>query len=146
MIAAIIHHLRRRRWQRAEAMPAELRTADLVLSECPIRTRYPLPLCGQPDQVYQALNGDLIVVDSKTRRVPRIYLHDIVQLSVYRVILRHGGFPPVAGRPVRPYGYIRCQWGGAVRYLPAPLLSETQVLALALRYLEARLPPPRSGS
>lgn len=86
------------------------------------------------------------MVDAKTRRVPRIYLHDIVQLSVYRVIRRHGGFPPVAGRPVRPYGYIRCQWGGAVHCLPARLLSESQILALALRYLEAQLPRPRSAS
>jgi hypothetical protein len=143
MIAAIVRHLRRNHWQRAEAMPAELRTADLVLSECPIWTRRPLPLSGQPDQVYEALNGDLIVVDSKTRRVPRVYLHDIVQLSVYRVILRHCDFPPVAGRPVRPYGYVRCQWGRAVRYLPARLLSEQQVFGLALRYLETRRQRPR---
>jgi hypothetical protein len=31
-----------------------------------------------------------------------------------------------------------------VRYLPARLLSESQILALALRYLEARLPRPGS--
>lgn len=138
MLSAIAEQLRRHRWHRAEAMPGELRTAELVLSECPIWTYTPLPLQGVPDQVYEALNGDLILVDTKNRRVPRVYFSDIVQLSVYRLILRHTRFAPVAGRSVRGYAYVRCQWGRAVQYLPAQLLADEQVLAFALRYLEAR--------
>lgn len=141
VLSTIADSLRRHRWQRAETMPLELRTAELLLSECPVWTYTPLPLHGVPDQVYEALNGDLIVVDTKARRAPRVYLSDIVQLSVYGVILRHTRFAPVASRTVRPYGYVRCRGNQSVHYVRAQLLSEADVIAFALRYLSTRRRP-----
>ena len=102
----------RGRWETSEKRPALLRQARLLMSEKPIRCRKPVPLHGRVDQVYHLANGELCVVDSKSRRIPRVYLSDIIQGSVYATILRANG------HTVHPQGYVRQTWKGQVRYLP----------------------------
>lgn len=78
---------------------------------------------GRVDQVYQTKNGVLIPLDTKLRQVNHIYESDIIQLSVYRVILSHKYKAPVA-----KYGYVRTVVetadGDRVRYIKTNLLSE----------------------
>lgn len=114
----------RAKWEKTENRPALLRNARLLLSEQPIRCKRPVPLHGRVDQVYQLANGELCVVDSKARRIPRVYPSDIIQASVYATILR------AKGHVVHPQGYIRQIWNARVRYLPFDLLSDEKVIAL----------------
>lgn len=83
-------------WWKSENMPYELRSATLFLSEQDISTTQPVPMHGRVDQVYKAKNGVLIPLDTKLRQVNHIYESDIIQLSVYRVILSHKYKAPVA--------------------------------------------------
>ncbi|HGN8816189.1 hypothetical protein [Salmonella enterica] len=118
-------------------MPYELRSATLFLSEQDISTTQPVPMHGRVDQVYQTKNGVLIPLDTKLRQVNHIYESDIIQLSVYRVILSHKYKAPVA-----KYGYVRTVVetadGDRVRYIKTNLLSEKEVVKLWHRYQSIR--------
>jgi len=117
--------------------PQELRTARLVLSEYPIGCSRPVPLHGKPDRVYEALNGDLIVVETRLRIKPRPTLRDLVQLSIYRAILLHCDLEPLAKVRVRDYGYVECAIGGLSRYVALTLLPPATIFAWAARYTTA---------
>lgn len=124
-------------WWKSENMPYELRSATLFLSEQDISTTQPVPMHGRVDQVYQTKNGVLIPLDTKLRQVNHIYESDIIQLSVYRVILSHKYKAPVA-----KYGYVRTVVetadGDRVRYIKTNLLSEKEVVKLWHRYQSIR--------
>lgn len=79
----------------------------------------------------------LIPLDTKLRQVNHIYESDIIQLSVYRVILSHKYKAPVA-----KYGYVRTVVetadGDRVRYIKTNLLSEKEVVKLWHRYQSIR--------
>ncbi|WP_407229578.1 hypothetical protein [Escherichia coli] len=124
-------------WWKSENMPYELRSATLFLSEQDISTTQPVPMHGRVDQVYKAKNGVLIPLDTKLRQVNHIYESDIIQLSVYRVILSHKYKAPVA-----KYGYVRTVVetadGDRVRYIKTNLLSEKEVVKLWHRYQSIR--------
>lgn len=81
--AGVLLTMRRLLWMN-EALPT-----DLFMAECEVKTRKPVPLIGTPDEVYKALRGELIPVDTKIRKKARLYESDRTQLSVYRTILRH---------------------------------------------------------
>lgn len=117
-------------WLAIEALPRELRTAVLHLSETPISTKVPIALNGIPDQVYRTWRGKLVVVDTKCRLTGKVVGKDILQLSVYRVILRHCQPLPVAN-----HGYIRLVYTGkngqrVVSYQRVRLCSESRVVLL----------------
>ncbi|MBG9433307.1 hypothetical protein I5772_22220 [Klebsiella pneumoniae] len=124
-------------WWKSENMPYELRSATLFLSEQDISTTQPVPMHCRVDQVYQTKNGVLIPLDTKLRQVNHIYESDIIQLSVYRVILSHKYKAPVA-----KYGYVRTVVetadGDRVRYIKTNLLSEKEVVKLWHRYQSIR--------
>ena len=128
------HRHKRDKFFRDEHMPTELQSASLVLSEERMRCDYPVPLSGQVDQVYRTTSGDLILVDTKTRKKPTVYESDRMQLSSYKVLLNHGDHPVARGVPVRGYGYIRFLIAGRPRYVRVGLASEAQVVALHDRY------------
>lgn len=116
-------------WMDRESMPLVLRLAKLVMSESAIRTQQPIPLHGIPDQLFRTWTGKLVPVDTKLRQVPQVHTSDIVQLSVYRVILRHSQQHPVAH-----YGYVRIVTKRAngttrTRYVRRRLMSERAVVA-----------------
>ncbi len=85
----------------------------------------PVPLCGKPDVVWLNRQGTLIVGDYKSRLHHQVYDSDIIQLSVYRLLLEKSQQKPVAD-----YGYIHFQ-GHSIK---AKLLSEREVIALYHRY------------
>lgn len=92
----------REQWFREEGMPWRLRRCKVVLNEQQIHTDGPLPMHGAPDQVLERTNGDLVILDSKTRDRAEVYISDIIQMSVYRYILTHG-----YDHKVSPHGYVR---------------------------------------
>jgi CRISPR/Cas system-associated exonuclease Cas4 (RecB family) len=85
----------------------------------------PVPLCGKPDVVWLNRQGTLIVGDYKSRLKPKVYDSDIIQLSVYRLLLEKSQQKPVAN-----YGYIHFQ-GNSIK---VKLLNEQEVIALYHRY------------
>jgi hypothetical protein len=117
-------------WMDRDGMPLELRLATLVMSESAIRTQLPIPLHGIPDQVFRTWTGKLVPVDTKLRQFAKVHTSDIIQLSVYRVILRHSQQQPVAH-----YGYVRVVTKRSdgttrARYVRRRLMSERAVIAL----------------
>lgn len=116
LILAIAIALLARRWDarrrrgrydnERERMPAELRQAPLVASEQLLRSRGAYPFHGRTDQVYR-VNGLLVPVETKTRRRPRIYLSDVVQLSIQAVMLAEAPAALTRGAAPATYGYIR---------------------------------------
>jgi len=96
-----------------------------------------VPMHGRVDQVYQTKGGVLIPLDTKLRQANHIFESDIIQLSVYRVILSHKYKAPVA-----KYGYVRTVVetadGDRVRYIKTNLLSEREVIKLWHRYQSIR--------
>jgi hypothetical protein len=121
-----------------ENLPATLVGAKLVLSESDLETTLPVPLHGRVDQVFYAA-GWLVPVDTKTRKAPRVYLKDVIQLSVYAFILGRVS-AQMFGRsiPVASTGFMRCVNGKSVTYLPVKLLNSAQVIGLWNRYWELK--------
>lgn len=112
-------------WEDKENRPDILKKSRLVLSETRIQCNRPAPFRGRVDQVYQLENGELCIVDSKRRKQRRVYPYDIIQGSVYALILRQ------KGNRVHPIAYVRrVGHDGTVDYLPYEVLTDDQVLAL----------------
>jgi len=128
-------------WWDSEGMPDELRNATLFLSEENISTTNPMPMHGRVDQVYKTKNSFLgcllIPVETKFRKKNQTYDSDIIQLSVYRVILSHQYKAPVA-----KYGYVRTvtkeNGKDNVCYHRENLLSEEEVVKLWQHYQSIR--------
>ena len=142
MLEVLGQKIHRWRWELEEGMPIEIHSGRLLLCESPIWTLYPIPLYGIPDQVYVTTDGELLVVDTKTRPELAISLRDAVQLSVYRAILVYTRHPLLRWRAVRPYGYVRLCWKGRVNYVRVQLYAVDAILTLALAYYKA----PKSRS
>lgn len=118
-------------WSTEDNMPVRLMLSTLYLSEAPLSTQSPIPLHGTPDQVFLSRRGQLLLVDTKVRGRHRVDQADIIQLSVYRVILAH----TQGSRPVARFGYIRTVTPNApsrhrVRYHKVRLLPERTVVSL----------------
>lgn len=96
-------------------MPHELAEASLWLAEKEIACASPVPLHGKPDQVFKLKSGKLVVVDVKTHS--RVHRSDVMQMSVYRVILMG------LGHDVENYGYVRAIVGGQEQFLRCDLYS-----------------------
>lgn len=108
-----------------------LRGAVCVLNEQDINTTTPVPLHGKPDQVFRLRDGRYLLLDTKTRRHAKVYFSDIVQLSVYAVILKNKGLP------VFPFAVVRIA-GKKPTYLRADFLPEHVVVRLYHKYLSIK--------
>lgn len=120
-----IHAIRkeqRRKWILSENMPDELANAKLVMSEQYIHCKKPRKMRGTPDQVYRRKDGYLIPIDTKTRDQYVVYRKDIVQVSVYKLILEQ------MGKRVEDYGYFRIVTPDGIKYIKRNLLSEQEVI------------------
>lgn len=114
----------------ADRIPVELQGAKCVMSEQNISVRKPTALHGRVDQVFEMKNGRWVVVDTKRRNYNRVFPSDIVQLTVYAVILANNGHPVV------PYGYVRLvNQAGVATYKKVTLFTADTVVALRERYL-----------
>lgn len=115
------------RWREEENLPLMLRSAAVVMNERSISMEHPVKLTGRVDQVYQTPKGVLIPVDSKSRKNHTVYNSDIVQLSLYAMILLH-----TVDSPVSRTGYVRTvvrdKAYRSVRYHTVRLVSSDSLL------------------
>lgn len=125
-------------WKYLEGMPEDLAGGELMMSEVEIETALPVPMHGRVDQVYRSANGLVVPVDSKLRGRARVEPGDIVQLSVYGFILRHGFRDGELGGAVAPYGYVRAAMGVRAQYLPVRLLNDEAMIAIYNRWVAVR--------
>lgn len=117
-------------WLSNERMPYQLRSAASFLNEDEVETEVPVPLHGKVDQVFKLSSGGLVPVDTKYRRRHRVFESDIIQLSVYAVILAHK-----YSEPVKNYGFVRTITDGpegqvSKHYHKVRLLSEERIVAM----------------
>lgn len=122
----------RQEWERRERRPATLRQGRLLMSEREIRSRHPVPLVGRPDQVYRLSDGALCVVDTKRRNTARVYAADVLQLSVYGVILRG------LRHRVSDVGFVRVVTPLRIEYVPVTLYTTEAVVDVWHRWTVLR--------
>lgn len=83
-------------------LPPELLGAKLAYSEPrPMRIYRPVPVVAKVDRAYRHPEGDLSVVEFKTRQRHVVYASDVLELSQQRLVLERSG----RGR-VRPVGFV----------------------------------------
>lgn len=123
-------------------MPPLLRESRILLSEADVSTDFPWPLHGRLDQLflYERLDTGLLV-DTKSRKAHRIYFSDVIQLSVYKVIIERRALHYLGRKLIiHPTGYVR--FPGVISaddvYVGTPLLSAAQVVQLARRHEQLR--------
>lgn len=96
------------------------------MSEKDVRIGGEYPLHGTLDLAMRLPNGNVVVIDTKTRNYSVAYPSDIIQMSVYRYILERQ-----YGEKVWGYGYIRLVTPGRkIKYKKVRLLG-----GMAIRYL-----------
>lgn len=130
-----------RRSVRSGAVPQELAGARLFMSETEIACDLPVPLRGRVDQVYRDDGGELWIVDAKSR--DRVFQKDVLQMSVYRTILRAKGYS-VAKR-----AFVRSVSSGDDRFIPVDLWGDKAVIAAHARFdaiIGGVVPPRGSGN
>jgi hypothetical protein len=93
-----------------------------------MRITDPVALCGTPDVIWIRGDGMLVVGDYKSRENRQAYDSDIIQLSVYRLLLQRTQKKPVAN-----YGFVHFRNGGGRALVK--LMSAKEVIALYHRYL-----------
>jgi CRISPR-associated exonuclease Cas4 len=128
--------LRRRRGAAREdaelaSRPPGLRTATLAYMEAQFRIRAPIPLVARVDRAYRGEDGELVLVELKTRRSDRVYATDVIQLSAQRLALEGQTRQRVAAT-----GFVTVQLpegSGAARSHRVELLDATEVVALHRR-------------
>lgn len=115
------------KWFEDERMPAMLRNAVLYMNEKSISMAKPVHLEGRVDQVYLLESGMLMPVDTKTRDRHVVYDSDIMQLSMYAMILAY-----TTNRTVCDAGFvrtvIRTEQSRDVRYHFVRLLPESAIV------------------
>jgi CRISPR-associated exonuclease Cas4 len=111
--------------------PLALSAAKLVYMEEQFRIRTPIPLVARVDRVYREADGDLVLVELKTRRSDRVYVTDVIQLSVQRMAVKGQ-----TRRRVAAHGFVSVQTPGgtaASRAHRVKLLEPSDVVALYRR-------------
>lgn len=134
LVAMLI--LRRRRGAAREdaevaSRPPALRTATLAYMEEQFRIRAPIPLVARVDRAYRGSDGELVLVELKTRWNDRVYATDVIQLSVQRVALEGQTRQRVAAT-----GFVTVQLPkgtGAPRSHRVELMDAKKVIALHRR-------------
>jgi hypothetical protein len=111
-------------------IPNILNGAKCVLNEKSISTKWPVPLHGRVDQVFELEDGRWLPLDTKVRERVAVYPSDIVQLSVYALILKY------KGHRVCPFGVLRFPIEDAEPiFVPVKLYSETRIVELYQQYI-----------
>lgn len=83
-------------WLENENMPSEIRDATIYMNETEIRNAQGFK--RRVDQVYLTRLGNLVVVDTKTRNMHKVYQNDIDQVSEYALILARSEPYPVSSK------------------------------------------------
>lgn len=116
-----------------DRMPAEIADGRLVMSEDKLRAELgDVLVYGRSEQVYRVPSGELVPVESKTRRHSKVHDSDIIQTSLQAQALRG------THRRVAEHGYVRI-WNKRteqVRYHRIQLLPERMLRNLVERYFD----------
>lgn len=91
-----------------------------------LKTTDPVPLCGKPDVVWITRGGTLVIGDYKSRGNHQVFESEVIQLSVYKLLLEK-----TQKKPVADYGFIHFKKGRKVK---VNLMSEKAVIKLYHRY------------
>lgn len=122
--------------QERSTMPYDLASAKLLLSEYTLRMDRPAALVAKVDQVFIGNNGQLILMETKTRKRAQVYLPDIIELSVQAMCIRHSTDRKVKGREITEHAYVRIKTLSAKpTFVRVKLLTDQQVINLHSRYL-----------
>lgn len=119
-----------------QRQPAEIASAELVLSEYYLRTEEPRRLGARVDQVYRTGQGVLIPVETKVRYRREIRKEDLIELSAQASVLRNTRSPMRPKGQVSTWGYVRVAPpnGAKVTYLRTALLDDAELAGLSDRY------------
>lgn len=124
-----------------ENMPDKLAVLKPWKSEFNVYTKRPVKLKGRIDQALIDDKGEITLLDTKTRKVPRAYPSDVVQLSVYKICLERG-----MGKRVSPFGWIRAVHPVTqkTKYLRVKLLDESYIVNMYDRFwaIKRKKTPP----
>jgi hypothetical protein len=113
-------------------LPPELHGAKLAYSEPrPMRILRPVPVVAKVDRAYRHPEGDLSVVEFKTRPRHVVYPSDVLELSQQRLVLERSG----RGK-VRPVGFVvtELRGSGDRRTHRVRLLEQDDAVKAARRY------------
>lgn len=131
VVAAVLRRVRSRAILDADMAwrPLHLRRAQLVYAEKTFRCSTPFALAAKVDRVYRA-QGQLHLIELKTRSHRRIYQHDVIELSAQRVAIQAS-----TGESVADTGYVLIKLPGGPRLhrMRVRLMSEADVVNLARR-------------
>ena len=99
---------------------------------------FPFPLCGRPDLVMQEWGGGLVIHDHKTRRSARVYDSDVLQLSLYAILVSSA-----TKRRVASHGIVRAvDARGVETKIRVPLIGDAARLThLHERFMEVANQP-----
>lgn len=86
----------------------------------------PIPLCGKPDVVWKTYDGTLIVGDYKSRENQQVFQSEVIQLSVYKLLVEK-----TQNKSVADYGFIHFKNRHMVK---VNLMKEKEIVALYQRY------------
>ena len=146
-VLGCLFHLRfNRSWSGPRhKLPAELRRAKLAYAEQLFRSVGTVSITAKVDRVYRNAAGELVLLELKTRRTPRAYPSDVIELSAQRVVVM-----AQTGEIVASHAYVIVESpdGRRLACNRVALMSEEEVTALALRRqsLLARGGEPRYAS
>jgi CRISPR/Cas system-associated exonuclease Cas4 (RecB family) len=90
LVVALVLRRRRgamRKTAELASRPRALRNASLVYMEEQFRILAPIPLIARVDRAYRAADGELVLVELKTRSSDRAYATDVIQLSVQKMAI-----------------------------------------------------------
>jgi len=85
-------------------MPLELRRATLAYAEQLFRAPGRPMITAKVDRAYRRRDGRLVLVELKTRRINRVYLSDVIELSAQRVAITRD-----TGEDVLAHAYVVVQ-------------------------------------
>lgn len=111
-------------------LPKELRDAELVYAERVFRSGGDVPIVAKCDRAYRVKKGEIVLLELKTRQSNRLYLSDVIELSVQRFAIQMQ-----TGECVAEHGYILIRRAniGTQSVHRVTLLSTKEVMALAGR-------------
>jgi hypothetical protein len=116
-------------------MPGELARGRLVMADQILRTARGKPMEARIADLFQRRDGALVLVESRSRGLPRVYPSDVAHLSAVAYVLRHCDHPLITTAPVATHAWVRVLNGQSAhpRYLKVALLDASAVEALADR-------------
>lgn len=133
LLLCLVRGVRRHVMSRTQPcwFPEELRYASLAYAEQTFTLDSPIKLIARVDRVYRH-KGRLTLMEYKIRRVERVFMSDVIELSVQKMILELAN-----GANVNNYGFVvveRPDKSGR-KAIKVFLLGIEQIKALHLRRL-----------